>query len=259
MSGYFIYDVYFQVFLLVLCWVLLGVARCCCTHERTVGRMYNIVHTLHYICFYYMWISMLLEWLVFVNEGVLDVVSLGVSIVGLIYFIGYMLWVWGNVMGYYLCRVGSSCYGLFVCRYSYFLRDIRYEEYGSGKWDISHMLRPYNFIILGYYKLMLMISSILIFSTFEHASIICLIIIELMETVRVFLTWPYHSVRKNFFLLFSELFLLFLFILLLSCSVLSDTMYADLNLITEDQILLYNRMGWASCLLFLLYNCVLIF
>ena len=67
------------------------------------------------------------------------------------------------------------------------------------RWSPRHLFRTYNYHLLSYYKKFLMIVSLPIFYDYQMTQIGVLIALQVMETVRFCLTWPYISRRRNIY------------------------------------------------------------
>lgn len=90
----------------------------------------------------------------------------------------------------------------------------------KAPWSPKHWLRPYNYHILSYYKKLMMIVSLPIFYHTVHAQPAVLMALQIMEIVRLCLTWPYFRRWRNIYRLFLEVILLIFFICVLASGVL---------------------------------------
>lgn len=120
---------------------------------------------------FYISISVALEWLTFPKKLYYEnvnltyaYVSFGMSILATVYFLTYEVYVYYRMIPFGHTEAGSKKYMEFIEKYSFFLRDIRFEEYGrSLAWSPRHMLRPYNYQILSCIRLILLVVAMPIF------------------------------------------------------------------------------------------------
>lgn len=167
---------------------------------------YTILHKFHELSLFYISLSVALEWLTFTKKIhknsnlTYAYVSFGISIFAALYFLIYEVYVYYRIIPFGNTETGSKKYLNFIEKYSFFLRDIRFEEYSQRLvWTPNHMLRPYNYQVLSCIRLILLVVALPIFHEYPYASLSCMMVVQLLEILRFILTWPYHSRWRNLF------------------------------------------------------------
>lgn len=81
---------------------------------------------------FYLLIAVSLEWTYYSNHVSAEYknISLGISIGFVLYCLVYEIYVFYRIIPFTHTDIASNKYNFYVERYSYFLRDLRYEEYG---------------------------------------------------------------------------------------------------------------------------------
>ena len=149
----------------------------------------------------------------------------------------------------------SKKFSYYVERYSFFLRDLRYEEYKHlSKWSFRHLLRPYNYQVLLFFRLLMVLAALPLFSDFTHGGISCLVVIQFLEIIRFLLTWPFFSLWRNIYRLVMEISLFLFFCFYLIDDILIIHFFQDVNAITIEQIYIYYILGWIGFSFLILYN-----
>lgn len=116
------------------------------------------------------------------------------------YFTAYHTIIFYHVLPYASTHLNSPKFELYVEKFSYFLRDIRFAEYPTESgWNYCHLLRPYNYHVVGYLRTALMLASIPLFQGYPYGSISCLLAIQALEILRFLLTWPYQAGWRNIY------------------------------------------------------------
>ena len=183
---------------------------------RIVGPGYTLLHRVHEVVIFYIWIGALLEWLAFSSQSQYKEVSLAISIVASLYFLCYELYVFYRLIPYPFVELMSKKFSYYVERYSFFLRDLRYEEYKHlSPWSFRHLLRPYNYQILSFFRLLMVLAALPLFTDFTHGAISCLVGIQFLEIIRFLLTWPFYALWRNIYRLVMEISLFVFFTLYL--------------------------------------------
>ena len=246
-----------QLALLILCWLILVILhltknKCC---SNILGMGYTLLHRIHEVTLFYIWTSALLEWLTFNQHSQYKEVSLALSIVGALYFLIYEIYVFYRLIPYPFAEVASKKYAYYVEKYSFFLRDLRFEEYRSlVAWSPRHFLRPYNYQILSFFRLLMILAALPLFSEFTHGPISCLVVIQCLEIIRFSFTWPFFALWRNIYRLVLEVVLLLFFSFYLVNDILITYFFTDINSISQSEVDLYYGFGWAGfgCVFF--YN-----
>jgi hypothetical protein len=116
----------------------------------------------------------------------------------------------------------------------------------NEQWSPSHWLRPYNYHLLSYYKKFIMIISLPLFYSVLYAQMSVLFVLQLIEIVRFWFTWPFVSNKRNCFRLSLELALLLFFLInLIQISALQTIMSSDASGL-EGVTKLFYGLGWAG-------------
>lgn len=186
-STFFIIDIYLQIILIVVSWLLLllfvkGIFRKNPTHPH-VRKMFMIFHKIHEISLMYVTIALVLEWLYFQKqqEGTYRWVSLAVCVMLLVYFLVYELYIYYDMFQYPEAHVNTRSYLIYATKYGHFLSKIRYEEYDiNAEWSPRIWFRPYNYHILSFYKKFLMIFCLPIFHELPYAQTCCLLVLQIL-------------------------------------------------------------------------------
>ena len=97
----------------------------------------------------------------------------------MLYLLIYETYVFYKIIPYGCVQVGTEQFNEYIEKYSYFLRDIRYENYSKiQEWNIAHFLRPYNYQLLSFYRLILFLAALPLFQDFKDGCITCLMVIQ---------------------------------------------------------------------------------
>lgn len=90
--------------------------------------------------------------------------SFGLSIVAAIYFLAYEVYIFYTLIPYGSVEAGSKKYRVYLERFSYFLRDIRFTESANGlNWTYRELVKPHNYQILSCIRLVLLVCAMPIF------------------------------------------------------------------------------------------------
>ena len=232
------FDTYLQLGLIVLCWILIFAVQVFKKRfPKLVGVGYTFLHRVHEIALFYVWIGILLEWLTFDSNGDYRIASLSLSIAAIIYFLIYYVYVFYRIIAYAYVESSSKKYAEYVEKYSFFLRDIRFEEYENlSPWSAKHLLRPYNYKVVSFYRVLLIIAAFLLFYGFSHGAISCLIVIQSLEIIRFLIIRPFSSLWRNFYQLLLEVTLLSFFAVYLADYIVVTELYADPNSVTSEDL-----------------------
>lgn len=111
-TSFFIFDSYAQIFMIVLCWVLVLIGYCVNKHKpllfkKHMGKFYSFLHKVHEICILYLMITTLLEWIYFDSSSVERWLSLSFSILFNLYFLAYELYIYYDMIKYPSAVIGS--------------------------------------------------------------------------------------------------------------------------------------------------------
>jgi hypothetical protein len=110
-TSFFIYDTYINIFLMVLCWILLAIAHYCIKHKTTqkkiIGIFYSFTLKVHEITIFYISISTLLEWIYFDAASFQRWLSMGFCILFNVYFLIYELYVYYDMINYPAAAIGN--------------------------------------------------------------------------------------------------------------------------------------------------------
>lgn len=134
-----LFDCYLMVLLLVASWLVLLMVKLCAhrLHINTRSIFYNALHKIHEMSLFFITLSVLLDWVTLPTkssspqyQGSLNYVyaSFGLSIVAAIYFLAYEVYIFYRLIPYGSVEAGSKKYRVYLERFSYFLRDIRFTE-----------------------------------------------------------------------------------------------------------------------------------
>jgi hypothetical protein len=265
-SSYFVFDTYLVLGLLVLSWLVIAGVRL--FHSRMTSQkrsiFYTVLHRVHEFGLFYISLSVALEWLTFSKKlsdsgqnsnFVYAYASFGVSIFAVLYYLAYEMYVYYRIIPFGSTEAGSKKYLDFIEKYSFFLRDLRFEEYSASlAWTPRHMLRPYNYQILSCIRLILLVVALPIFHEYPYASLSCMMIVQFFEVLRLVLTWPYHSRWRNVFKLSLELTLLAIFCAYMFTYAMLQHIYENLNTVSESTIKSFYVCGWVGMTLVFIYN-----
>jgi hypothetical protein len=127
----FLIDCYMQLFLLVLCWLLvLGgrklSAKC---KVNCMPKIYPFFHAIHELLTFYFAMGLVLELMYFEPSSALQLASLALAVAANLYLLAYTLYIYYGFMRYPLMEVGTKEYREMVLVFGTFVRNIRYEEY----------------------------------------------------------------------------------------------------------------------------------
>ena len=130
-TSFFIFDVYMNIFLIVLCWILLLIGRYCIKHKikkaKILGKFFSFAHKIHEISIFYITISTLLEWIYFDAGSFERWLSLGICICCNVYFLMYQLYIYYDMINYPKAKIGNVSYDEYVLKYGSILKNIRFE------------------------------------------------------------------------------------------------------------------------------------
>ena len=133
MTSFFIYDVYIPVSLIVFVWLMGALGRYlqkkCKYFIGYEMKFYTVLHKIHEFSIIYVTTAMILEWMYFDAGSLERWVSLLVCIVFTVYFVGYHLYIYYDMIRYPEAMIGNERYEHYITRYSTFLKNLRYEEY----------------------------------------------------------------------------------------------------------------------------------
>ncbi|CAM6005590.1 unnamed protein product [Sphagnum balticum] len=137
-TSFFIYDCYMQIVLLAVCWVVLLLAQVIekRLHWKVVRNAYVFFHRGHEVVIFYISMAMILEWSYFDSSSSERIISLVVCVIFNLYFLGYELFMYYEMIRYPLYIIGSEGYRNCVVKYGCFLRNVRYEDY-----DVTNLLK----------------------------------------------------------------------------------------------------------------------
>ena len=99
-----------------------------------------------------------------------------------------------------------------------------------------------------------MILSLPIFYEYQKTQIGVLIALQVMETVRFCLTWPYISRKRNIYKLVLEIVLLLFFVISLVQAVLISRIQQNQLDTLSQSIYLYNLTGWIGVVCIFFFN-----
>ena len=120
-----------------------------------------------------------MDWMAFDSNSVYRIVSFSLSIVATLYFLIYHVYIFYRLIPYSWIEPASKKYSDYVEKYSFFLRDLRFEEYDHlSPWSPTHLLRPYNYKVFSFNRMVLIIAALSLFYGFSHGAITCLIVIQ---------------------------------------------------------------------------------
>ena len=141
-------------------------------------------------------------------------------------------------------------------RYSFYLKYIRFnrEGYDTGKCSIlKYLMRPHNYHIISYIKKMMMMLALPLFYNYVYAQISALILIQIIEIVRLSITWPYTSKWRNVVRLVLESVLLALFGVILVLQLVIVYIVSE-NSTSDVWAQLFFVVGWVGFGLVFAYN-----
>lgn len=187
-SMFFILDTYTQIIVIALAWIGLAITKKCVykkdPYHKNIGRAYTVLHKIHEVSILYLMITTVLQWLYFEGDteySFLEWTSLLLSLVMLVYFLCYELYIYYDLFQYPEAAIGTRSYLEYCTKYGIFLSKIRFEEYplmNNPIWTPKIWFRTYNYHILSFYKKMLMMVCLPIFHGFPYAQIIAMIILQ---------------------------------------------------------------------------------
>ena len=111
-TSFFIFDTYAQIFMIVLCWVLLLIGYCLnkkkpLLFKKHMGKFFTFVHKVHEISILYISITTLLEWIYFDASSLERWLSFGFCLLMNIYFLIYELYIYYDMIKYPAAVIGS--------------------------------------------------------------------------------------------------------------------------------------------------------
>ena len=129
-SSFFIFDCYMNIFLIVLCWALVIIGQCVIKKKKSLkqhlGKFYSFLHSAHQISIVYISLATLLEWIYFDSTSVERWISFGLCLLANLYFLGYELYIYYDMLKYPNAQVGNQEYEYYLIKYGSFLKNIRY-------------------------------------------------------------------------------------------------------------------------------------
>jgi hypothetical protein len=130
-TSFFIYDTYGIVIMLIFCWIILLIGYLLNKKQprlfkRNAGMFYTLIHKAHEISILYIFINTILEWFYF-HPSFERFLSLGLCLFANIYFIGYELYIYHDMIKYPTAAIGNAKYEYYAIRYGSYLKHIRYE------------------------------------------------------------------------------------------------------------------------------------
>ena len=131
-----------------------------------ISIIYNIMHKMHEIALFYIATSVVLEAITFSSKQNTSIkyVSFGLSMFAILYFLVYHTYIFYRLIPFTKVHIGSLGFTHFVEKYSYFLRDLRFDEYPAlNQWTFRHIFRPYSYVVVGYVRLILIVTSLPLF------------------------------------------------------------------------------------------------
>ena len=132
MSSFFLYDVYIPLLIIGIIWILAIVAKLLHRYAQFKFKPYEAkyftaLHKIHEFAVLYVTMAMMLEWLYFDAASTERWISLLVCLAFTLYFVGYHLYIYYDMIRYPEAIIGNERYEFFVTRYSTFLKNLRYE------------------------------------------------------------------------------------------------------------------------------------
>lgn len=110
-SSFFIFDTYNNIFMMVLCWILLAIAHYCIKHKiqhkKVMSAFYSFTLKVHEITIFYIGLSTLLEWIYFNAASFERWLSFGFCIFFNIYFLVYELYIYYDMINYPAAVIGN--------------------------------------------------------------------------------------------------------------------------------------------------------
>lgn len=209
-TGYFIFDAYVPLLIIICTWIPIIVLEILSNKlkkkalqiKKLKTIFYSILHRLHEICMFYLLLALCLDWAYFTSHSLTyyKYASLSAGVLFAVYCLIYEIHAFYKIIPYTYTDISSKKFDLFVEKYSFFLRDIRFEEYGLyPKWQCIHFLRPYNYQVLSFFRLALILASLPLFQNIVYGCVSCLIVFQSLEIVRFLLSWPYYTPWRNYF------------------------------------------------------------
>lgn len=131
-SSFFIFDVYIPLALMALSWILLLMTKLLKKYKCFKGmdaKVYTFMHKVHELSIFYVCTAAMLEWLNFDAASAERWISFMVCLAFLVYFVGYELYAYYDMIEYPLAEIGNQKYEYYVTRYSFYLKNIRFVEY----------------------------------------------------------------------------------------------------------------------------------
>ena len=114
-STYFMFDTYLQLGLLLFCWIMIFALQVFKKRfPRLIGFGYTFLHRVHEISLFYVWISILLEWMTFDANEDYRIASLCMSIVATLYFLIYQVYVFYRIIPYAFVESSSKKYAEYI-------------------------------------------------------------------------------------------------------------------------------------------------
>lgn len=133
-SSFFIYDVYIPLLLIGICWTLALVTYFLRKQDKNAfktveGKYFTVLHKLHEVVILYVTMAMMMEWMYFDAASGERWISFIICISFTIYFVGYELYVYYDMIKYPEAFIGNEKYEYYLNRYGSFLKNLRFEEY----------------------------------------------------------------------------------------------------------------------------------
>lgn len=132
-TSFFIFDTYINLFLMVLCWILLAISHYCIQlknyKKRLISSFYSFTLKVHEISIFYISLATMLEWIYFDAASIERWMSFGFCILFNVYFLVYELYIYYDMINYPAAVIGNSRYDYYSVRYGSLLKNIRFVEY----------------------------------------------------------------------------------------------------------------------------------
>lgn len=183
-SAYFIYDAYWQIFIIIVCYLILALCLLISRYWKKAHKAERFIQAsiagFHEISVIYFTLTIVFE-VVYFNGSRIKWVSIIICFLVNVYFFLYQLRVYYALLDYPSIPINDPRFEAFVIKYSYYLKWLRFDDEGSekGKWGIFKMwLRPHNYHIQSYIKKFLMMLSFPLFYNFGFAQIIVLMVVQ---------------------------------------------------------------------------------
>lgn len=114
---------------IIIIWIVLAIMYFCLKKDpfcRKMALTYTIFHKIHEVSIMYLTIAIALEWFFFDSSNSLHWISITLSIIFVVYFMAYHLYMYYDLHQYPKTSVGTSAYSYCVTKYGSFLSSIKY-------------------------------------------------------------------------------------------------------------------------------------